>query len=99
MVRVSKDYVIEIDSLNYTVKRDTHRKTIKKDIVTGKEIETDLFTTVGYFSDLTGAIKGVIHDMNSRALSDGVHTLEEALKTVIENNRTFSELLEKALEL
>ena len=31
MVRVDKDYIIEIDSLNYTVKRDLHRKTFALD--------------------------------------------------------------------
>lgn len=98
MVQVNDDYVIEIDNLNYTAKRDTHRTTIVKD-KTGKEEEVPLYSTVGYYSDLTGAIKGIIKDMNSRALRDGVHSLEESLAIVVDNNRRFSELLERALEV
>lgn len=99
MVRVDKDYIIEIDSLNYTVKRDLHRTTFALDRKTGKEEEISLFHTVGHFSDFTSAIKGVIHDKNSLALKKGVHTLEEAVAIVIENNKHISELLEKALEV
>ena len=99
MVRVNNDYIIEIDSLNYTAKRDTHRTTVIKDKKTGAEEESNVFATVGYFSDLSGAIKGIIQDMNSRALRDGVYSLEEAVAIVIENNNRISELLEKALEL
>ena len=99
MVRVNEDYIIDIDSLNYTVKRDTHRKTVRKNKTTGLEEEVDLFVTVGYFGNLTEAIKGVIKDTNSRDLSVGVHTLEEALEIVVANNNRVSELLERVLEV
>lgn len=99
MIRVNDDYVIEIDSLNYTVKRDLHKKTLKKDKSTGEEVETDLLKTVGHYNNLSSAIKGVISDMNRLKLSSGVHELQEAVNIVLENNRRVSELLEKALEV
>jgi uncharacterized protein with von Willebrand factor type A (vWA) domain len=79
--------------------RNAHRKTIRKDPTTGEISEVDVYNTVGYYSNLEGAIKGVIEDMNARALKDGTHTLKEALEIVIENNKRFIELLEKALKI
>ena len=98
MIRVNEDYVIQVDSLNYTVMRDAHRKTTRTDKA-GEKVEVDAYITVGYYSNFTGAIKGVINDMNTRTLSDGVHTLKEALDIVVENNNRFIELLNKALEV
>lgn len=99
MIRVNEDYVIEIDSFNYTVKRDLHRTTVKVDPITLKETEVDSYRVVGYFCKLPGAIKGVIEDMNKRELSSGVHELEEAISIVLENNKKVSDLLERVLEV
>lgn len=99
MIRVNDDYIIEVDSFNYTVKRDTHKKRVVRDKITLKETEIDLFTNVGYFNDLTGAIKGVIEDMNKRDLSRRTVTLLEAVEIVLNNNRQVSDLLERALEV
>lgn len=99
MIQVNEDYVIQVDNLNYTVMRDAHRKTTRTDRATGETVEVDAYITVGYYSNLTGAIKGVINDMNTRKLSDGVHTLKEALDIVVENNNRFIELLNRALEV
>ena len=99
MVQINDDYIVQIDSLNYTVMRDAHRTTTRKDSKTGEVSEVEVFITIGYYSDLEGAIKGVIKDMNARALQDGTHTLIEAFEIVIKNNNKFSELLEKALKI
>lgn len=99
MVRVNEDYIIEVDPLNYTVMRDAHRKTTRVNKSTGESVEVDAFTTVGYYGNLAEAIKGVIKDMNAKALKDGVHTLKEALEIVVNNNNRFYELLEKVLSI
>jgi hypothetical protein len=99
MIRVNEDYIIEIDNLNYTVKRDHHKKTSRKDLLTGEYVEADYYSNVGFYENLTSAVKGVIADMNKRRLRDGVHTLEEAVAIVLENNNKVAELLEKALEV
>lgn len=98
MVRINDDYIIEVDSMNFTLMRDLHRKKKVRNTA-GEEYEVDAFSTVGYFSTLSGAIKGAIKDMNVRKLGEGVHTLKEALEIVLENNRHFSELLESVLEV
>ena len=96
MVRVNDDYVIQIDNYNYSVMRDAHRKTTRKER-NGETVEIDAYVTVGHYSGLPGAIRGVIKDMNKRELSDGIHTLQEAIDIVVNNNNRFNELLENAL--
>lgn len=98
MVQINDDYIVQIDNLNYTVLRDAHRKTTRKD-KDGKKVEVDTYVTVGYYHDLAGSIRGVIKDMNVRALSDGVHDLKEALEIVVNNNDQFTRLLEQALKV
>lgn len=97
MIRVNENYIIDIDSYEYTVKRDLHRKKTAK--INGETVEVDDFATVGHYSSLTSAVKGVIANMNRCKLRDGVHTLEEAIAIVLENNNKVAELLEKALEV
>ena len=99
MIRVNDDYIIEVDSFNYTVKRDTHKKRVVKDKITLKEKEIILYSEVGYFDDLTGAIKSIIDDMNKRDLSRRTVSLSEAVEIVLKNNCQVSDLLEKALEV
>lgn len=95
MVKVNDDYIIEIDSLNYTVKRDEH-KTREEKVKGSDEVKiVPVFTTVGYFYDLATSIQGVIKDMNRRDLGEGTHSLHEAIDIVLKNNRKVTELLEK----
>lgn len=98
MVVVDQDYIIDIDSFNYTAKRNTHRKEKVIDKITGEEKEVDHFKTVGYYSSLGAAIKGIINDMTVRKCSENILTLEEALKVIIENNKKFTKLMEKVIE-
>lgn len=98
MVKVNDDYIIEIDSLNYTVKRDEH-KTREEKVKGSDEVKiVPVFTTVGYYGDLASSILGAIKDMNRRELGDGTHTLQEAVEIVINNNSKYIELLERALK-
>lgn len=99
MIRVNEDYIIEIDTYNYIAKMDQHKKGQVKDRATGEYIEVDVFKTVGYYKDLSGAIKGIINDMSRRQLSDGRFSLEDAIHIIRENNGKVYDLLEKVLEV
>lgn len=90
MVRVNEQYVIDVDERNYTVKLDKH-KTDKKG--------NPIYDVCGYYGTLETAIKGVIGSMNKSKLSQGTHTLEEAVKIVCENNKQFEEMLERAVHI
>lgn len=95
MVKVNDDYFIEIDSLNYTVKRDEH-KTREEKIKGSDEVKiVPVCTIIGYYGDLATAILGAIKDMNRRELGSGTHTLQEAVDVVLKNNRYVTELLDK----
>ena len=97
MVKVNDDYFIEIDSLNYTVKRDEHKTRAVK--VEDNDVKVaPVFTTVGYYGDLATSISGIIKDMTRRQLGEGTHELHEAVNMVMNNNRHFEALLEKALK-
>lgn len=89
MVRIDENYVIDVDENCYTVKFDKH-KTDKK----GKAV----YDVCGYYSSLENAIKGVIKSMSTKALSEGIYTLEQAVQIVCYYNRCFENILKKALE-
>lgn len=94
MVRLNKDYIVEIDASNYTLKRDLHKKVI---VVRGdKESEEDQYDIIGYYRNLQHAVKGAIDDMNIRKLSRGMHDLEDAIAIIAKNNESFEKLLKKA---
>jgi hypothetical protein len=89
MVRINENYIIDVDEKCYAVKFDKH-KTDKK----GNAV----YDVCGYYGSLESAIKGVIKSMNSKALSEGIHSLEQAIEVVSSNNRCFENMLKKALE-
>ena len=99
MIQVNKDYTIHTSPSGYVVKYDLHIRVAKMDIRTGEFDKNPCFDTVGCFDSLTGAIKGIIEDMNRRALSAETYTLEEAIEIVRENNKRVYKLLEKVLEI
>jgi len=99
MIRVNDDYIIDVDPHNYIVKRDLHKVKVTVDDETGEEkTRTPQFYTVGYFGDVPSAVKGIIRDMNRLELSEGVHSLTEAVNIVQENNKQLYDLLNRAFE-
>ena len=90
MIQVDKNYVIDIDKYNFTVKIDKH-----KEDKNGEPV----FELVGYYNSFESAIVGVIKSMEKRKLSRGTHTLEEALQIVQKNNDQFTKLLKKVVKI
>lgn len=97
MVRVNDDYIIEVDQLNYTVKRDLHKERISEDKITGEAVSIPMYSLVGFFGDLGQAIWGIVRDMNRYDLANGEHDLKEALKIIKSNNKKFMDLLNRVL--
>ena len=98
MVRLNKEYIVEVDSYSYTLKRDSNKKIIKVDKNTGAETEEDQYGVVGYYGDLKGSIRGAIKDMNDRKLAKGTHELLEAIEIINKNNEKFERILKKAIK-
>lgn len=98
MIRVNDDYIIDVDPHNYIVKRDLHKERVTVNDKTGEETRSPQYNTVGYFGDIPSAIRGVIRDMNRLGVSEGVHSLTEAVKIVQDNNKKLYDLLDRAFE-
>lgn len=77
MVRIDKDYLIDMDSYNYIAKFDRHKTVVSKD---GKE--SDSTDVIGYYSTFPGALEGIYEDKIKRALSGDSMSLEQAIETV-----------------
>lgn len=97
MINISGDYYVDVDSCNYTAKRDMHKKVTMKDTVTGEKKEIDQYKIIGYYSNLAGAVKGIVNDLVRRKLQDEASTLEDAIHIIQKTNTEFYDLLEKNL--
>lgn len=89
MIKLTENYVVQVDVHNYTLLRDRGR--VDKD---GKPT----YETLGYYGDLAGAINGAIQHMTRLRLSDGKHDLADALRVIRECTGEFKGLLEKVME-
>lgn len=74
MILIDDDFVIDVDINQYIVKFDRHKTKTNK---SGEEIK--VFDTLGYYSRLDKAIRGVIDFKVKKMLSEGEKSLEEAL--------------------
>lgn len=89
MIKVNDDYVILVDTLNYTPCRDCH-KTDKKG--------NPVYKNIGYYSNLEQALRGIIRDMNTRAFEADTYSLKEALEVIKQSNNVFTDMLREVLE-
>lgn len=89
MIRVDENYIIEVDERCYAVKIDMHKE---------DKNGNPIYKPVGYYGDIEGAIKGIIKSKVNKSLSEEIHTLESALKCVVDTSKEFGELLKKVIE-
>lgn len=73
MIRINKDYVIDVSSDSYTLMEDKH--TLDKH-------NKKVFKTLGYYTTLYGAFKGALDYEVKDSLSKGEYTLQEAITCV-----------------
>lgn len=73
MIRVNDKYVIEVDSLNYTAQIDTKKKDKE-----GNPVRK----TIGYYSNIANAMKGIAENEVGEVLADGEYSLKEAIAEV-----------------
>lgn len=92
MISVYGDYVIDVDDMNYTVKLDRHKTVTDKNGNT-----TDVYDTKGYYNTLKSALRGVRDMVVSDKLSQEDMSLNQAVKTVVEVNQKFEDIMLKAL--
>lgn len=101
MVHIYKNYYVNIDSNgNYTSRIDTHKmqtkKIIDKETKEEKEVEEKVYDTVGYYSDMNNAIKGIVKDMVSkRAREKSMIEIKEYLSILKEERLNLQKLLKE----
>lgn len=86
MIRVNEDWVIMVDSLNYMPCKDLHRtKTVKqKD---GTFVDVDEYSNpIGFFSTLSGALKGIMQYEFRTKVQDVDIDIKEAIKIIDKQN-------------
>lgn len=89
MIRITEDYTVDVDSLNYTAKVDLHTTDKKGNLRT---------KTIGYYSTLRDAVAGIVEYDARQNLSGGEKTLEEAIKILDNRANRIEELLWKIPE-
>lgn len=88
MITLFDNWVIDVDSNCYTLKRVVNGKNKKGESVTRDDIR-------GYYNSLEGALRALGKEMVRDELRDGSYTLTEALNVVREARETVEKLIEE----
>lgn len=88
MINLFDNWVIEVDSNCYTLKRVIQGKNKKGEETTRDDVR-------GYYNGLEGALKALGKEMVRDTLRDGSYTLTEALNVVREARETVEKLIEE----
>lgn len=75
MVRIDDDYIVDIDAMSYTAKKNTHKK--------DKDGNT-IYSAIGYYGSLGNAVKGIYEHKATNKLSEGENPISEAIKILEE---------------
>lgn len=94
MIRVNDDWVIMVDSMNYTPLRDLHRtrKAYQEDGT--EKLEPAYGRPIGYYTDLAGAVKAIARAEYKNSLSGREVPLNEAVAMIKETVGRFERILE-----
>lgn len=89
MIRIDRNYVIDVDRYNYTLMKDNHK--VGKD---GKP----LYSVLGYYRSLQHALLGLLEETNNQKLNHKQEiTLEEAIDKLKRNENKVIKLITKAV--
>lgn len=97
MVRINYDWVVDVDEYNYTLKKDLHKKTPRKN-TDGTVAMVDSYKAYGYYSSLSDAVNALFRTMVASKLSDGEVDLNEAVRRIEECEREWREITEEILK-
>ena len=86
MIKVTDKYYISVDD-NYTV----YEKTVVKN---GKNAGTESYVNPSYYGTMSMALNNVVHRIQKDELkSEEIITLQEAVKTMVDVQNEFNEIL------
>lgn len=93
MIRVDKDFVIQVDVNNYVACVDLHRIKVDK-----KGKESNDYLTIGFYSTLENALQGILEYKMKKLLSENEVTLEQAIRDLKGVRDEFKELVKGIAE-
>ena len=99
MIRINKDWVVDVDDYNYTLKKDLHSKIARKNQKTGETEYIDSYKTKGYYSSLAAALNKLCESMIVDELEDKDITLKEAVEIIEDCTREWREITKNILEV
>lgn len=90
MIRVTDDYVIDVDYMSYAVERDEHRTFIQKS--GSRERELPLFKNLAYYSKFSMALAYIAERISKdRLITTGEIPLQDAIRIIQESYREVAE--------
>lgn len=89
MIRVTDDFVIDVTVHGYNVMLDKHKVNKKGESV---------YETLGCHGNLKAALGSVLKHLNRMKLSEGTHSLKEAIEIVTRNHELLQEILKEVKE-
>ena len=93
MIRINDDWVIDVDQYNYILKKDLHIVRTRKN-KDGSEAEEHGYKVAGYFSSLSGALRGFGEEIIRDKLKEPSRTLSEAVTAIRECQEEIRRLVE-----
>ena len=89
MIRVNHNYVVDVDDMNFIAKEDKHKSNTDKNGIT-----KNVYSLIGYYGTLEGALDGIRRDMIKKKLADDEVSLKEVIDIIKQANEEFKEMLE-----
>lgn len=97
MIRVNKNYIIDVDEFNYTVKEDRHKMATRKD-KDGNVTEYPVYDTKGYYKTLESALNRIRELMTVKQLEKLELSLPDAINEIRQIEKDFAETFEMVMK-
>lgn len=89
MINLIDGYVVDVDPLNWTLKKETGKSDKKGN---------PLYRTFSYHGSLKQAVQACVSLIQKEELNEGTYSLLEAVNTLNESQKRFEDLLEQAVK-
>ena len=94
IIRVTEDWIIVVDPLNYTPMKDHHREILVKQKDGTEKLEPAYGKPLGFYTSLAGAVKAIARAEYKNAIKGQEMPLSEAIKLMEQTIDRFEKILE-----
>lgn len=96
MIRVTNDFIIDVDDFNFVAKEDKHKTTPVKD-KDGNITEKPLYSVIGYYTSLVNALEGIKKFIVLEKLQSKEFSLDDAILEVRTINKEFIDTFNRVI--